>query len=60
MESSGSSGNVADIPGHRWAKFLGTAIAFLTLAIPMLVIAYYSSADALQNPPPILPSSSEK
>ncbi|MBZ8178740.1 MAG: hypothetical protein SAL07_22750 [Oscillatoria sp. PMC 1051.18] len=43
MESSGPSGNASEQPQSRLAGIVGTAIAILTLTIPMLVIAYYSS-----------------
>ncbi|WP_071525306.1 hypothetical protein [Spirulina subsalsa] len=42
MESSGPSANASE-PPSKWAAILGTAIAILTIAIPTLVIAYYSS-----------------
>lgn len=31
--------------------YIGTAIALLTLVLPTLTIAYYSTASARQSPP---------
>ncbi|MDV3001168.1 MAG: hypothetical protein N5P05_002774 [Chroococcopsis gigantea SAG 12.99] len=45
MESSSPSGKTAEIPGHRWSNFIGTTIAILTLTIPLLAIANYSSLN---------------
>ncbi|HAA27623.1 MAG TPA: hypothetical protein DCE56_08060 [Cyanobacteria bacterium UBA8553] len=53
MESSGPSAKSSDPHTHRWAEIMGTAIALLTLTLPLFVIAYYSSSsvDVLpQNP----------
>ncbi|MGB7445041.1 MAG: hypothetical protein WA919_28560 [Coleofasciculaceae cyanobacterium] len=47
MESSGSSANSSDSHNHRWAEFIGTIIALLTLTLPLCVIAYYSSSSSL-------------
>ncbi|MEA5512009.1 hypothetical protein VB715_19740 [Crocosphaera sp. UHCC 0190] len=46
MESSSPSGKVSEPPTHRWSHFMGTAIAILTLTLPLFVIAYYSSNKA--------------
>ena len=43
MESSSPSGKPPELPHPRWSSIVGTAIAVLTLALPPLVIAYYSS-----------------
>ena len=43
MESTSPSGNASDPPDHRWAKIAGSAIALLTLTLPLLIVAYYSS-----------------
>jgi hypothetical protein len=53
MESSGSSAKAVEAPGHRWAQILGTAIAVITLTLPTLIIAYYSTADARAPERPI-------
>ncbi|MEM8638395.1 MAG: hypothetical protein AAGG51_06265 [Cyanobacteria bacterium P01_G01_bin.54] len=50
MESSRSLAKAKDVPGHRWAMYVGTAIALLTLVLPTLTIAYYSTAAARQSP----------
>jgi hypothetical protein len=46
MESSSPSGNVSSSLRPRWAGILGTTIAILTLTLPPLVIAYYSSTGS--------------
>ncbi|MDJ0845842.1 hypothetical protein [Crocosphaera sp.] len=46
MESSSPSGKVSEPPAHRWTHIMGIAIAMLTLIVPILVIAYYSSNPA--------------
>ncbi len=44
MESSEPSGsNISYFPQPKWAGIIGTLIAVLTLALPILAIAYYSS-----------------
>ncbi|SMH33656.1 MULTISPECIES: hypothetical protein [Cyanophyceae] len=55
MDSSGSPGKPAD-PSPRWSDLLGTAIALLTLTIPLLIIGYYSD-QPVQNLAPDLTSS---
>ncbi|OKH18486.1 hypothetical protein [[Limnothrix rosea] IAM M-220] len=55
MESSGSSGKPAD-PSSRWSDLLGTAIALLTLTIPLLIIGYYSHRPAAPDLVPELSS----
>jgi len=60
MESSGPSAKYSDPQPHRWAEILGTAIALLTLTLPLFVIAYYSSSssvDVLQQTTYSLPRS---
>ncbi|MEQ9553516.1 MAG: hypothetical protein RIM23_28325 [Coleofasciculus sp. G3-WIS-01] len=59
MESSGSSANSSDPYPHRWAEIIGTVMAFLTLTLPFLAIAYYSSSslDVLPTTPYSLPRS---
>ncbi len=52
MESSSPSGNATEPPQRKWAIFLGSAIALLTLALPPFVISYYSS---FPNVPEALP-----
>jgi hypothetical protein len=51
MDNSSPSGNTTEPPNSRWASILGTAIAVLTLTLPMVVIAYYSSPDSLETFP---------
>ncbi|MEC4991777.1 MAG: hypothetical protein SAJ37_23830 [Oscillatoria sp. PMC 1068.18] len=51
MESSGPSGNASEQPQSKLAGIIGTAIAILTLTIPMLVIAYYSSNSSIETFP---------
>ncbi|MGK7958744.1 MAG: hypothetical protein AB4063_26310 [Crocosphaera sp.] len=50
MESSSPSGRINEPPGHGWTHFIGIAIAMLTLVVPILVIAYYSSSQANSSP----------
>ena len=49
MESSGPSGNTSDSPNLLWAEVIGTMIAVLTLTLPLLVIAYYSSNSSIDS-----------
>jgi hypothetical protein len=48
MESSSPSGNTVEPPSHRWANIFGTAIAILTLTLPLLAIAYNSIPSDLE------------
>lgn len=59
MESSGSSANSSEPHPHRWAEIIGAVMAFLTLTLPFLAIAYYSSdsLDVLPTTPYSLPRS---
>jgi hypothetical protein len=52
MNSNSQSANV-DTSSHRLADIVGTFIAILTLALPLFVIAHYSSnnAEVNQTPP---------
>ncbi|MEG3438685.1 hypothetical protein V0288_16260 [Pannus brasiliensis CCIBt3594] len=40
MESSSPSGKTSEPPSHRWANIVGTAIAILTLTLPLIAIGY--------------------
>ncbi|NEO27220.1 MAG: hypothetical protein F6K03_10070 [Kamptonema sp. SIO4C4] len=51
MESSGLSTNASEPPSHRWSRIIGTTIALLTLIIPTLAIAYYSSPVSVESLP---------
>ncbi len=61
MDSSSQSANSSERYSHRLADIVGTAIALLTLTLPLFVIAHYSSSSlqsqvqpityTLQNPP---------
>jgi hypothetical protein len=57
MESSGPSGKPAE-PSSRWSDLLGTAIALLTLTIPLLIIGYYAQRPGMNDLAPDLTSSS--
>lgn len=47
MDSSSSqSANPGGESPHRLADIIGTAIALLTLTVPLLTIAHYSSSNA--------------
>lgn len=53
MDSSSSkSANSPDRYSHRLADIVGTAIAMMTLTLPLLVIAHYSSSN-VQSVQPI-------
>jgi hypothetical protein len=52
MESSGTSDNTSEPPSSKGAAIIGTIIAFLTLALPLWVIAYYSGPDNSITPLP--------
>ncbi|MBW4478992.1 MAG: hypothetical protein KME54_19575 [Tolypothrix brevis GSE-NOS-MK-07-07A] len=52
MNSNSPSAN-PDTYSHRLADIVGTAIAMLTLTLPILVIANYSSTSVQNNPQPI-------
>jgi hypothetical protein len=45
MQSGESSVSASEQPPHRWENFVGTAIALLTLLLPLWVIGYYSQAQ---------------
>ena len=51
MESTSPSGNASEPPDHRWAKIVGSAIALLTLTLPLLIVAYYSSNSSVDPLP---------
>ena len=41
-----------DSTDHRWAGFLGTAIAMVTLTLPIVMISYYSPVSSNAQPAP--------
>jgi hypothetical protein len=51
MESSVPSGNTSDQPHPErgWARIIGTTVAVLTLALPLLLIGYYSSNSKVET-----------
>jgi hypothetical protein len=53
MESTGSSDGASERSNYKWSDILGTMVAILTLTLPLISIAYYSSfnnsAEALPN-----------
>ena len=51
MEPSSPSGNLPELPQPRWSNIIGTAIAVLTLALPPLIIVYYSSSPNVNTSP---------
>ncbi len=53
MNSNSQSANPPDTYSHRLADIVGTAIALLTLTLPMFVIANYSSTNVQNNQQPI-------
>ncbi|BAY12887.1 hypothetical protein [Calothrix sp. NIES-2098] len=52
MNSNSQSAN-NDTYSHRLADIVGTAIALLTLTLPVFVIAHYSSANVTHNQQPL-------
>jgi len=53
MNSNSQSAN-ADTYSQRWADIVGTAIALLTLTLPVFVIAHYSSSNVENNQQPLI------
>ena len=51
MESGDPSASSADRPPQRLADFVGTAIALLTLTLPIWVIARYSPSSSIETLP---------
>lgn len=56
MESASQSDNPPQEPPTRLSSLLGVVVAVLTLTLPIVAIAHYSSArmDALEAPPATL------
>ncbi|WP_373529643.1 hypothetical protein [Nostoc sp.] len=54
MNSNSQSANSADTYSNRLADIVGTAIALLTLTLPVFVIAHYSSANVQNNQQPLI------
>ncbi|MDZ8225285.1 MULTISPECIES: hypothetical protein [unclassified Nostoc] len=53
MNSNSQSANT-DTYSQRLADIVGTAIALLTLILPVFVIAHYSSTDVQNNQQPLV------
>jgi len=53
MDANSQSANPADTYSHRLADIVGTAIALLTLTLPVFVIAHYSSDNVPNNQQPL-------
>jgi hypothetical protein len=55
MQSTGSSDGISERTKNQWSGLLGTVVALLTLTLPLMSIACYSSfndpAEALQDQP---------
>ncbi len=54
MNSNSQSANSADTYSQRLADIVGTAIALLTLILPVFVIAHYSSTNVQNNQQPLI------
>ncbi len=54
MNSNSQSANSADTYSNRLADIVGTAIALLTLILPVFVIAHYSSTNVQNNQQPLI------
>lgn len=52
MEISQRPGQSEDTPGHRWAGILGTAVAVVTLTLPLVMIASYPPFSSNAQPVP--------
>ena len=53
MDSNSQSVNTEEFPCQRLADVVGTAIAMLTLTLPMFVIGHYSSSNVQDNRQPL-------
>ncbi|MDY6898611.1 MAG: hypothetical protein SWZ49_11120 [Cyanobacteriota bacterium] len=53
MDSNSQSANTEELPSQRLADVVGTAIAMLTLTLPMFVIGHYSSSSFQGNRQPL-------
>jgi lipopolysaccharide/colanic/teichoic acid biosynthesis glycosyltransferase len=56
MNSNSQSANSTDTYSQRLADIVGTAIALLTLTLPVFVIAHYSSTNAQNTQQPLIHS----
>lgn len=54
MEPGSPSGNSSEPLNCKWADIIGALIALITIVVPTLVIAYYSSNATME----ILPQTS--
>ncbi|MEH2315803.1 hypothetical protein [Nostoc sp.] len=54
MNSNSQPANSADTYSQRLADIVGTAIALLTLTLPVFVIAHYSSTNVENNQQPLI------
>lgn len=59
MESSSQASEPPERTSHKLANFIGTLIALLTLAVPLVAIAHFSSIDTQpwRTPAQLLPRS---
>ncbi|WP_017653174.1 hypothetical protein [Fortiea contorta] len=53
MNLNSQSANSTDTYSHRLADIVGTAIALITLTLPVFFIAHYSSTDVLNSQQPL-------
>ena len=53
MDSNSQPANSEEFPSQRLADVVGTAIAMLTLTLPMFVIGHYSSSSVQNNRQPL-------
>ncbi|MEA5577030.1 hypothetical protein [Anabaena sp. UHCC 0451] len=51
MNSNSQSANPPDTYSQRLADIVGTAIALVTLILPVFIISHYSSPDVQNNQP---------
>ncbi|MBW4540766.1 MAG: hypothetical protein KME43_16685 [Myxacorys chilensis ATA2-1-KO14] len=52
MQSGSPTTSSSGESAHRFANLIGSAIALVTLALPLLTIAYYTPNAAPPLPPP--------
>jgi hypothetical protein len=59
MESGSQGDHPAQGTSQGFASFIGAVIALLTLSVPLMMIAYFSSGAGRTLPPPAQVSSTQ-
>jgi hypothetical protein len=52
METSNQQSPNSDSPHQKWARILGTAVAVVTLTVPLMMIGYYTPFSSNAEPLP--------